>query len=290
MPPISEDILLCYVAHCYKFLSLKYSTIKLYLCGIRFHYMWKGKNPFVSSVGCPLDRLSACLRAVKRIQGTPSPKRLPITGDLLHLMCSSLQNDMMFSQFTCCLLHAVFTIAFYGFLRCGEFTVDGPFDPAFHLCIQDVEFCTDPRKVLLTLKASKTDPFRQGVTIQLFAINGITCPYTALQNYYLLRLQHHAPLSMAAPLFVTESGDPLSRPIFLHLMQTVLQQCHIPVSGYSGHSFRIGAATSAATGQVEDHLIKLLGRWSSDCYQRYIRVPWSAVKQAQTSMAPLSRV
>ncbi|VDI02263.1 mediator of RNA polymerase II transcription subunit 24 [Mytilus galloprovincialis] len=35
LPPISEDILIYFIAHCFKILSLQYSTIKLYLCGIR---------------------------------------------------------------------------------------------------------------------------------------------------------------------------------------------------------------------------------------------------------------
>ena len=35
---------------------------------------------------------------------------------------------------------------------------------------------------------------------------------------------------------------------------------------YKGHSSRIGAATYAMT-------IKLMGRWSSNAYRKYIRIP-----------------
>ena len=45
------------------------------------------------------------------------------------------------------------------------------------------------------------------------------------------------------------------------------------MSKYSGHSFRIGAATTAASVVVEDSLIKTLGRWESSAYILYVRVP-----------------
>ena len=38
---------------------------------------------------------------------------------------------------------------------------------------------------------------------------------------------------------------------------------------YSGHSFRIGAATTALM-DVEDSVIKMLGWWESAAYQWYI--------------------
>ena len=42
---------------------------------------------------------------------------------------------------------------------------------------------------------------------------------------------------------------------------------------YAGRSFRIGAATTAASQGLPHWLIQTLGRWSSDCYLRYIRTP-----------------
>ena len=42
---------------------------------------------------------------------------------------------------------------------------------------------------------------------------------------------------------------------------------------YNTHSFRIGAATSAIEAGISDVQVKMLGRWKSDAYQRYVRTP-----------------
>jgi len=52
---------------------------------------------------------------------------------------------------------------------------------------------------------------------------------------------------------------------------------------YNGHNFRIGASTTAGS-KIEDHLIQTLGRWSSQCYTRYIRTSMSTIKQAQKAL------
>ena len=42
---------------------------------------------------------------------------------------------------------------------------------------------------------------------------------------------------------------------------------------FSGHSFRSGAATAAASQGINDATIKMLGRWKSEAYQLYIKTP-----------------
>ena len=69
------------------------------------------------------------------------------------------------------------------------------------------------------------------------------------------------------PLFQFESGAPLT-----HATSTQFTS-GLDETLYASHSFRIGAATAAGSAGLPTWLIKTLGRWSSDCYERYIRTP-----------------
>ena len=53
----------------------------------------------------------------------------------------------------------------------------------------------------------------------------------------------------------------------------------------NGHSFRIGAATATHEARLEDHVIKTLGRWSADCYTKYIHTSPKVIQQAQKQLA-----
>ena len=51
----------------------------------------------------------------------------------------------------------------------------------------------------------------------------------------------------------------------------------VQLAGWSGnfttHSFRVGDGTSAAAIDVPDYLIRALGRWNSDAYLLYVKLP-----------------
>ena len=119
----------------------------------------------------------------------------------------------------------------------------------------------------VTLKQSKTDPFRQGMDIFLGVTKPSLCPVMAMLAYLAIRG------SSVGLLFIRTNGSPLTRFILADSLKTALNQCGIDLAKYNGNSFRIGAATKAAACGIPDATIKMLGRWQSSAYSLYIRTP-----------------
>ena len=174
---------------------------------------------------------------------------------------------------------------FWGFLRAGEFTIpsSNAYDPEVHLSLADValDSHTAPSMVRLRIKQSKTDPFRVGVDVFLGATHTEICPVRALIQFLAVRSPD------PGPLFLTHTGIPLTRAVLVKELQSALEKVGIPPSQYNGHSFRIGAATTAAKCGFEDSRIQTLGRWKSGAYRTYIRIPRQEL--AATSAALLGR-
>ena len=153
--------------------------------------------------------------------------------------------------------------------RAGEITAPerGSFDQRAHLTFKDVmvDNADKPRMITVTIKASKTDQFREGVDIHLGWTGQKLCPVAAVLAYLVRRKEG------PGPLFRFEDGRPLTRTRLVQEVKRALEEAGTSSTRISGHSFRIGAATTAAEYGVEDSAIRVLGRWRSNTFQRYIR-------------------
>ena len=84
---------------------------------------------------------------------------------------------------------------------------------------------------------------------------------------------------------IWKDGRPLTRDEFVRRIRQALNELGLNASDYAGHSFRIGAATSAALAGIPDHLIKVLGRWESDAYTVYVRTNKESLAGISQSLA-----
>ena len=266
--PASETVLCHFVSYLAE-QKLKHKTIKVYLSAIRFLHISEGAgDPFHPS----LDRLQYTLRGIKRVEAyskTERRERLPISPNILRKVkavweASGSDPDIVMLWAACCL-------AFFGFLRIGEMTVPGDtaYDPSAHLSRSDiaVDNPSTPAVIRVTIKQSKTDPFRKGVDLFLGKTASDLCPVAAMLNYLVVR----GPVE--GPLFRFRDGRPLTRQRFVGAVREALAKAGINQDKYSGHSFRIGAATTAASKGLEDSMIKTLGRWRSLAYLQYVQIP-----------------
>lgn len=122
------------------------------------------------------------------------------------------------------------------------------------------------------LYASKTDVYRQGHTLIITCSPSPVCAVTAMHNYFLAALPH-------GPLFSFQSGRLLTRSAVVHLRDAA-RHAGLPYKSLKGHSFRIGASSTAAAAGLPDWLIKVLGRWPLDCYQLYVGTPCNVLLPA----------
>jgi hypothetical protein len=168
---------------------------------------------------------------------------LPITRDiLLHILASLDTNTQEGATY-----HAAFCTAFAGFLRVGEFTwtsaewLLGTADfSTWHATRRSVQFLDDDSRVYLTLRASKTDPFRMGITITIAAASDTACPVKSLRHLF-----EKYPLPTFSPLF-TLTRDPtttrdsaFTRTKIISRLRDILLELGVP-GNCPGHSFRRG--------------------------------------------------
>ena len=261
--------------------GVSYQTIRIYLSGIRFTQIASGlPDPHLEL----FPQLNYVLRGIHRTpRASPRHPRRPITPSMMYTLFSEWSAAPRERQYDAAALWAACCIAFFGFLRAGEFTC-----PSWRAYSSDrlsprdvsVDSREAPTVLSIYLRHSKTDPFGNGVTIYLGRTGHEICPVAALLGYLVLRGQQ------PGPLFLLSDGTPLSKDRLIADVRLTLSRRGVDTSGIKGHSFRIGAATAAAQAGLQDSLIQMLGRWHSSAFLRYIQAPARTLGSATAQLIP----
>ena len=213
--------------------------------------------------------------------------KLPITPATLQTLISKLprKNDINTQIYK-----AAFTIATFGMLRCGEFTTTDSYSllRIRHLAFHSNNNTKEHTRIQLFIPASKTDLFRQGVTITLPCIckQFILCPVHETAKLITLYTKANGTPKPDDPLFRFTNNEILTRKHVGSMITTLCKQAQLPAQAYTGHSFRKGGATALAEHGAPDWMIQTLGRWKSQSYKTYIKTPPEFICQYIQTMLP----
>ncbi len=256
---------------------LQISSIKVYLSGIKFFhkFLYGSPSPQIDN-----SQTSLLIKGIQKTNPTSPDSRQPITLKILTKCISTLRRGYH-SVHTAHTLDAMFIVAFFGFLRCSELAISSSFDPTIHPTISDL-VVLDDETISYTIKQSKTDQTKKGHFIYIFNLQSPILPYqTLLAFLHLRKSQSKLP---SDPLFTDDSSRPVTRFWFQKHLKAVLLLSGTPAGNFSSHSFRIGAATTAALKGLSQQQIQELGRWSSEAFKSYIRSDRSHIKEAHQTL------
>ena len=258
--PASVQTILLFIAHCYS-LGLAPTTVSTYISAIGYkHKMLQMNDPTSSFL------------VKKMILGYHNTKkqvdcRLPVTLAVMKQLLASLAFTCP-SYFLQVMLKAMYLVAFHAFLRVGEITVSNKTSSSV-LSLSDIHFTFSKEKIDGFELSIRNYKHSNGLAKILFvkAIHSSECPVLALKAYFdLMKCKE-------CPLFSFMDGQPVSRQFFCRQLKLSLSWAGLDNSKYKGHSFRIGAASVAAQQSINEEKLKYMGRWKSDAFRKYIRIP-----------------
>ena len=262
--PASQQQLILFAADLSQ--TVTYATMRTYLSAVRHLHISEGhRDPLEGSL-----QLSLLMKGARRTKPSKGDQRLPITPLILNKMYEILNREPQ--KYENKLLWAACCLGLFAFLSSGEFTIKPgeDFDPTWHLTINDisVDSLTDPSKIQIHIKGSKTDQWRKGIHLLVGRTDSHLCAVKAILTYIAARGFRNGPL------FINIDGSSFTQQKLIVSLRNTLTKAGIDCTHYSGHSFRTGAATTVAAKGISDATIQTLGRWSSDLYKRYnIRLP-----------------
>ena len=256
--PAAEQQLLRFVAYAH-LKGLQPSTIKVYLSAVSSLHTLNGLQAPPTSA----YRVKLAIKALADIGPAPS-KCSPITYHLLGYIISTLRGyDLI-------LYKAMLCLGFFGALRGAEYSASMAQNGTLSaLCQSHIQFVTTDgiQGLVLTLPKTKTTSKPIHVTIGCSGTD--ICAVCSMLQYLQLRHQLTG-LHPAAYLFTHQDGRPVFRDRLNAVIKQAVTRLGLPAAGFSTHSLRAGAATTASQVGFSDHEIKMLGHWASTAFTAYV--------------------
>ena len=290
--PPSEIDLMFFACHLAKSEQSAPATIKATLSGVSDGFVARGySSPLRDRYGVILPRLARTMRGISRKFSRARRTRLPLTTDKLKAVLAAIEGSGR-SKWDKRMLAAALTLGAFLMLRVSEFTSPGirSHNPRMGACLEGIEFLPsidDPKFVVLNVKVSKTDPFRDGIDLRMAANGTKCCPVNRAAKYVRMRINRGG--DPKSPLFLLKGGAFLTRDRLQRGMRSGLTAAGLDAAKYATHSLRIGGACSLAASGWDSASIQTFGRWRSDAFLSYIRVSDQMLRKASKSMAGITK-
>lgn len=260
--------------------GLKSRSMSTYLSGVRAIHIASGyKDPFLRD---PLVKL--ILKGQDnwdKLQDRLSGKlgKLPVTKDIMMLIKKNLIKAK-WSNIEKRLLWAIFTIAWSGSFRIHELCSrrKEEYDSQTTLLWRDITFSEIKlagetiQSVGVHVKSPKVDTIGAGDCIQVFQLNNFMCPAKAMEKY---REESKLKEEPEMPVFRSADGMCMSGAELNKKLAILTSEMSnlVPGGTIKCHSFRSGVPSEMAKRGESTESIQAVGRWKSDAYKAYVKVP-----------------
>ena len=271
--------------------GLKSRLMSTYISGIRaFHIASGFKDPFLRDPMVKLilkgqdnwDKIQA------KIDG--KDEKLPITKSMMkHIKQNLLKAS--WSKTEKRLFWAVATLAWSGSFRIHELCSRNAkeFDTQTTLLWKDLSVGelkvgrTLVKTVGVHVKSPKVDRVGAGDNIEVFQLDNFMCPTTALAKY---REETSLKEEPEMPVFRLDLGLCMTGAEMNKRLSVLTADVGglVPGGGVRCHSFRSGVPSEMARAGMDPESIQAVGRWRSDAYKTYVKLPLSRRAEMARSM------
>lgn len=175
-------------------LKLSYGTIKTYLSGVQHFLSLQDLNrPSIFSA----HSINAILRGIRRSSPPSSISRLPILEHIFRSM-SDLLTRSPFGRLLIVVLKATIYLAFYGFLKPGEFTRTSLSSRVLTIS----HLVRHPDHFRLHLVVCKMQQFGAGTDVTFFKTDSAWCPIAVLDQLIALVIDRARLVPCYPPLML----------------------------------------------------------------------------------------
>ena len=275
--PLAEQQVLVFIAWLID-RGLSASTMETYMAGIRQTHLANGvclpilRTPLVKQILEGKKHLDAIERRLQL-----KPIRLPVVPAVMALLKNEIKISTLHRELKL-LIWSVATLAFSGAFRIHELLsrTEGTFDPLYTLLARDLTLRSlhvqkDKIKILqVRLKSEKTDRVGADTIVDVYRSDGPLCPVRAYKKWVNLRKDWGSTM----PAFMDNHGKPLTgKKLNFYLKQFLGKHLDYKRGSITSHSFRAGLTSLVAKLGFTELEIQALGRWSSEAYSAYIKLP-----------------